>query len=152
MTPATSFNLPGVGKSVKIPAVAAAQKIEMYQCIETKFEEDRSSGSLLEVEEGNDSDLILEEAVSTPKAIMRKSSGLQGKVMPESFGQGMDGHVSHGAWSPLNVMKHKTSHKPISTSKKTKTTSTYYRYRMDWADVWYNSREFKGTPQAIQST
>lgn len=35
-TPETSFNMPGLGESVKISSVAASQKVEMYQCIEEK--------------------------------------------------------------------------------------------------------------------
>jgi len=36
--PMTSFNLPGLQELVKFNSVAAAQSIEMYQCIETKEE------------------------------------------------------------------------------------------------------------------
>jgi hypothetical protein len=128
-TPSSTFNVPGLGGTVKIDSVAAAQNVEMYQCIETKEEkttEKAAESSFVEFHQSRKA-IKHEEMQKTNLSLVRrmhkKSTG--GSLEPDED----------------------TDEKP----EKETTTATKYYYKMAWADTWYNSREYKATPTNIKN-
>lgn len=126
-SPATSFNLPGLEEYITFPSVAGAQKVEMYQCIETKepAKSDSSEDSALEQSSRSS---LLEEEKDASSSIIRKNRRRPGnaKLEPGAFEEEQ------------------------SLDSNRRNSSEYY-YKMDWAETWYNSREFKDTPAHVQS-
>jgi hypothetical protein len=142
MSPQTSFNLPGLKESIQIPSVAAAQKVEMYQCIETKEEvESSDSGSVLQIGRANHSLPLLKEVRNLPKTIVRKARKTARSVnlLPELLEEETENEDQK---SQKSTRRRRTSDS---------STVARYHYKMAWADAWYDSKEFHATPQNIQT-
>jgi len=140
-SPQTSFNLPGLQESIKIPAVAASQKVEMYQCIEVKDEVEKSDAdSMLQIGQSNHTLSMLKKVRNFPKAIVRKAQRTARSVtlLPE---------LLEGATGNERQSSQATRRRRTSDSE----TVSRYRYRMEWADAWYDSTQFHATPTNIQS-
>jgi hypothetical protein len=162
-TPATSFNLPGLEEYVSFPAVAAGQKIEMYQCIETKgkpssessesalekqeetsVKEEKALESQVRESESSTSDShssLLEEAKDASSSIIRKSRRRSENMILTVDSRGRN-RIEPGALEDGGSQN--------SDRTNTSEQSEYY-YQMSWSDTWYNSHEFKETPMYVQS-
>lgn len=123
MSPRTSFNLPGLEDTVSFNTVAGAQRVEMFQCIETKVE-----GS--KIKEGEVGTLVQKHASKARKG---------GSSAHAAGALALDEDAS-------DLIR--TERPQQSTSSKSKSV-TNYKYRMGWSDVYYNSAEFKATPYNI---
>lgn len=142
MNPMTSFNLPGLEETVSFNTVAGAQKVEMFQCIETKEE-----GS--KVEKGQ---------VGTSLVQMQKHENRARKSSSRAHAGGalaLDEDEENEEKSDL-VRKERNpdtsaTSKKIKANEKSKSV-TNYRYKMGWSDVYYNSAEFKATPYNIAAS
>jgi hypothetical protein len=148
MTPLTSFNIPGLRESIKIPAVAASQRIEMYQCIEAPEEMETitvSSGSgiisVLELGHEEHEDLSPEDAGNTTRAIVRRAN--RKRIWASHADNLIPGSFEEFRKADLNKSVEQASVHTMGSQR---------WYKMAWADVWYNSSEFKATPQHIQQT
>lgn len=130
MTPLTSFNLPGLQESISFNTVAGAQKIEMYQCMETKSSE--------KVKPGTNTRTSLQEADERFVPVQANATRLSKAYADSKLEQGQRELVR--------------SQRRRRTKQSSTDTVTTYRYRMGWSDVHYNSHDFKATPQNIQSS
>jgi len=132
-SPATSFNLPGLEELVSFASVAGAQKVEMYQCIETKdaTKSDASSQSTESsvIEQRTNKSLMEEKDASS--SIVRKN-----RRRPKTA------TLEPGA---LDEGRSEDAHRSNSSE------SSQFSYKMEWSDTWYNSKEFKDTPANVQS-
>lgn len=113
-----SFNMVGLGEPFRFKSVAAAQTIDMYQCIEHAETEDAktSSGS-------SSASLVRQEHYHT------NESWSFADVVGSSFSS--------------EVRRRRSS----SGSG----TATVYRYSMQWSDTYYDSKDYKGTPESIKA-
>jgi len=126
LTPKVSFNLPGLGDSVSFASIAGAQRVEMYQCIESKASTTKSSV---------DADKAGESVLQRTGVRTRTSeSALQKEQERRESAQEQ---ADHGK-SDL-----------VRRGREGKGSKTTYQYRMEWSDVHYKSQEYKETPEFI---
>jgi len=149
MTPLTSFNLPGLTERVSFNSVAGAQKIEMYQCIESKEEvKTGAQASARHTTRRRRSDSLippppiglLEE---TPEAaLLQETQEAALKMHDQEFG----GKVDRSAFvRSEQELKETSVTNPDNVEE-------VFKYRMGWADQYYNSRQFKATPQNVAAS
>jgi len=162
MSPLTSFNLPGLEELVSFNTVAGAQKVEMFQCIETKEEGKQ-------VKEGEVGTLIQKhENRARKSSFLAHAGGALASVEIGTLGTLVQKHENRARKSSSLahagealaldeveeneetndlIRTEKDPHK--SSSSKEKKSVSNYKYRMGWSDVYYNSAEFKATPYNI---
>lgn len=122
-TPLSSFNMPGLQELVFYDSLAASQNIEMYQCIETAKKVD--SGKKDEAEETS----LLEEGKAD---------------------QLMRAHTHKHKTTAVTMSEDPGVSESISDAASG--TETEYTYAMGWANAWYDSHDFKATPENIQKS
>lgn len=156
-TPGTSFNTPGLANFVNFSSIAAAQKIEMYQCIETKEEVKTSKSSTSQSNQNSqdDQDISLLEKEETQKEETEVQTGHRKYRKGASKGGEQGQILSVGASGQIQSVvrseaKSTETRRRRSEPKSQSTTATVYKYHMGWADAHYNSREFKATPDNIK--
>lgn len=179
MTPLTSFNLPGLKEHITFDSPAGSQNVEMYQCIETadkveggeaatnlahqgeaaEAESDESSGSYLtnplalaEQEE------TLDRTSQNSTELAEEASGHVEMTIEASGNLEMASIVRHAHTHKRKPQSHISQDQESSTFGSTRETvtdtalgqETRYKYHMGWSNVWYDSFQFKATPEEIQ--
>jgi len=128
LTPKVSFNLPGLGDSISFASIAGAQRVEMYQCIESKSSTTKSSA---DAEKAG-------ESVLQRTGVRTRTS--ESTLQKEQERRESDKEQADHGKSDLVRRNDKPEEKG---SKQT------YQYRMEWSDVHYKSEEYKDTPENI---
>jgi len=181
MTPLTSFNLPGLKELVTFDTVAAAQNIEMYQCIETADKvESGADGDLAHQGEAAEAESDESSASSlNPLALTQQEEGFHRTLQNRTeLAEEASGHVemtieaSGRIEASDHIVRHARSHKrkaQSTMSQESQTTGggggagetitdtalgqeTRYKYHMGWSNVWYDSFQFKATPDQVQKS
>lgn len=89
-----SFNTPGLQELVKFKSSAGAQRIEMYQCIETKEERESEKSSFLE-RAGNQTSALFELASDTLTQSTRRRRSDVSSTTITTYRYGMDWTAAH---------------------------------------------------------
>jgi hypothetical protein len=150
MTPMVSFNLPGItDKQLNFRTVVGSQTVEMFQCIEVAQSKEEEEAEEDDSDEEKDEEAT--EDTTADESLVEQTGKSKSKVVRAEKRKTRKrvARVREDDRRRRTADSDAESESSEGTEEDSASEDMEYKYHMAWSESWYNSHEFKATPENI---